>query len=140
MALTLRDEYWLNEREDRFEDYLKILEKTECPTKVVLGYTGEISALFENTLAWDQANFFGGYAVLAQLVRRFGNEIIPIWRGSHDIDMQGTYIGLKGLERHFDIPYRVANHNLSDKKRLAISPNVDSEGLEIKIDYTIRDR
>ncbi len=142
MTFKIRDDYLANRlqgdlTEADLEEIFRIVDRTPEPTKTVLGYIGDISAL---TILYDldkQQHLFGGYGVLSQLVSRFGDRIIPVWRGSDDIDMQGSRGVLNALRSTYDVTNDRESPNLENKITLKLGPKGNVDTAECKIDYTL---
>lgn len=121
------------------EDATRILleqNKISEPTRTVVGYVTDIAAVLRKYQLDGQYGVFGGYAVLAHLVSRFGDSVIPAWRGSNDIDMFGTIEVLNALRATYIVTNDRPSPNLDDKVTLKIVVK-SSDEIECKIDYLL---
>lgn len=119
--------------EGKLEEILIIVDSTPEPTKTVLSYIGDITSLALLYELNEQQYVFGGYAVLSHLVSRFGDQIIPIWRGSDDIDMKGTIEVLNALRSAYAVKNDRESPNLENKITLKLGSKDDVS--VCKIDY-----
>ena len=119
--------------EEHIETYVDIMEDIENPTKTTLGAALDIAVVLKNTGLEHQYALFGGYAVLAHLVDKYGDGIILSWRGSEDIDMIGSVHVLNAIRSNYNVTNDRQSPNVSDKRTLKIQPEYAPE---VKIDYT----
>lgn len=113
---------------------LALYDKIDQPVRSLLELAGDISVtLLQRDLQKNHC-IFGGYAVLAHLVDRFGDQFIPAWRGSDDVDIIGTEDVLHALEDRFKIKASRLNHNVN--KYSLFVPGDKEE--TYKIDYVAR--
>ncbi len=113
-------------------DIIREQNKVQEPTKTIIGYVTDIAALLKGYRLDQQYGIFGGYAVLAQLVSRFGDSVISAWRGSDDIDMFGTMDVLNAIRSSYTVTNDRPSPNVSDKVTLKVFAPDEAE---CKIDY-----
>lgn len=90
------------------------------PTRTVIGYVCDVSALLKGCNLEQRYGIFGGYGALAQLVGRFGDQVIQLWRGSEDIDMFGCMDVLNTLRDSYDVFNDRPSPNIADKVTLKL--------------------
>lgn len=67
---------------DNYESYVK-----KDPKFDAIPYMMALSETFEEVCSQDKLMMIGGLGVLVNLVKNEGTEIIPHWRGTHDLDV-----------------------------------------------------
>lgn len=132
------DDYLL-ERPDTLEEALGILESIPEPTRSITECLGDMSVALATWNLGAEYDIVGGYAVLAHLVSRFGDRIIPIWRGSKDIDIVGSQRVLNALHAIYSLKEEWLNHNIKDKCTLRI-PSARGSDQECKIDFVLDEK
>ncbi len=128
--------------EKDLDEILAIEGKLAEPTKTVIEYLRDIAAMAELQHLDNNYAVFGGYAVLAHMIRQHGNAIAEFWRGSDDIDMVGDIILLNSIRSQYFVSNDRASPNLKGKRTLKIISRgeVDETGKgECKIDYFQRE-
>lgn len=126
--------------EKQLDAILEVPTKVSEPTRTVIGYLTDISALFAKLGYSTDHGIYGGYGVLAQLVSKYGDPIIPVWRGSDDIDMFGTIDVLNMLRSVYDVQNDRPSPNIDAKFTLKIKTKDDlrnEKNALCKIDYSI---
>ncbi len=131
-----------NISEKDLDEILTIEGKLAEPTKTVVNYLRDIASMAELQQIDDNYVIFGGYAVLAHMIRQHGNAIAEFWRGSDDIDMTGDITLLNSIRSQYFVSNDRASPNLKGKRTLKIisrgEPDETGKG-ECKIDYFQRD-
>lgn len=124
--------------DSQLENILDLMDELPEPTKTVLGYLTDIAAMAKTMGFEDEYFLFGGYAVLTHLVSQYGDTVAKLWRGSDDIDMNGSRGLLNSIRSVYKIENDRLSENLADKRTLKIT---DREGNEdtCKIDYMMRE-
>lgn len=122
--------------ESCIDDFAKIREKLNEPTKTVMSYLGDIAALLIEKGLDTNYGVFGGYGVLTQLAGAHGDSIIPLWRGSEDIDMFGTAEILKSIRGGYRISNDRPSPNIPNKHTVKIN-TADGAEPETRIDFIL---
>jgi len=121
-------------KEGREADYLSITDGLKEPTKSTYAYLLDIAAMLRQNGLQDRYQVFGGYAVLAHLIRQYGDRIVLAWRGSSDIDMIGDMQALTSLKGFYQVKSDLPSPNIPSKRTIKLT--IDGKQ-ECKIDYTI---
>jgi hypothetical protein len=115
---------------------LEFFEELQEPTRTVFGYTLDIASNLNSKGLSDRYSIFGGYAVLSNLMRTFGDSVAKLWRGSTDIDLGGDHDVLNVIRSGYNISNDLESPNIPDKRTLKL--DVDGEE-ECKIDFYLGD-
>ncbi|MEK6861763.1 MAG: hypothetical protein AABY07_07370 [Nanoarchaeota archaeon] len=120
-------------KEGREADYLSIADGLKEPTRSTYSYLLDIASVLRQNSLQDQYQVFGGYAVLAHLIKQYGDRIVLAWRGSQDIDMIGNMQVLTALKGFYQVKSDLPSPNIPSKRTVKLSTDNEEE---CKIDYT----
>ncbi len=124
------------ENERDIEQYLEVQNNLQEPTRTILPYMLDVSALLSKSGLKEQYALFGGYAVLSHLMATYGPYAAISWRGSNDIDMAGTQKVLSVLVSGFSIDSNRKSPNVTDKRTIKLH---DENEQECRIDFFVGD-
>lgn len=98
------------------EKYVKAVSSGEVYD--VLRYAMAVSHFAQENLAQDQVLFIGGLGVLGNLVDLLGEEVIPKWRRTHDLDLVLRDRKYEGVIRGFFDELDTYCHSSSIRNKL----------------------
>lgn len=117
----------------QYESYLSVMNDLKDPFKTAFGYALDMACVLDTNQLRREYALFGGYGVLTHIVDRFGEKIIPIWRGSNDVDMLGTMKTLSALKSFYLFKSDLPSPNLENKRTLIIQ----GETGDYKLDFCV---
>ncbi len=117
----------------RYESYLSVMDDLKDPFKTAFSYALDMACVLDTNQLREEYALFGGYGVLTHIVDRFGEKIIPIWRGSNDVDMLGTIKALTALKSFYLFKSDLPSPNLENKRTLIIQ----GETGDYKLDFCV---
>ena len=120
---------------EKLEDYFEVFSGISEPFHSTFKYMLDIASVLDEVDLKKEYAVYGGYGVLTHLAHKFGERIIPTWRGSKDIDIVGTERVKSAIKSFYNIQPESYNHNIGDKKALHI---IGGEG-EFKVDFSLKD-
>src|SRR3989344_4475715 len=117
----------------QYESYLSVMCDLKDPFKTAFSYALDMACVLDTNQLRGEYALFGGYGVLTHIVDRFGEKIIPIWRGSNDVDMLGTMKALTALKSFYPFKSDLPSPNLENKRTLIIA----GETGDYKLDFCV---
>lgn len=117
----------------QYASYLDVMGDLREPFKTALGYALDMACVLSTNQLGGEYALFGGYGVLTHIVDRFGERIIPVWRGSNDVDMLGTMKALTALKSFYHFKSDLPSPNVEHKRTLIIQ----GETGDYKLDFCV---